>query len=118
MTTYLVRRGPGLKQVTDRAEAKSFPTSLLRDPGGRKTLNGEKQQREDAKAAATSRDLRGQQRKFTGKSLSLMVKLENTPQPQPILLLKTNGCWACLCNMETGGREQRGECLLRLLKAC
>lgn len=34
-----------------------------------------------------------------------MVKLEDTPQPQPTLLLQKHGCWACLCNMETGGRE-------------
>lgn len=50
--TYLVRRAAGLKQVTDRAGAKSSPTSLLRDLGGRKTVNREQQQREDAKAAA------------------------------------------------------------------
>lgn len=38
-----------------------------------------------------------------------MVKLEDTPQPQPILLLKKNGCWACPCDMETGGCELEGK---------
>lgn len=37
--TYLVHRAPGLRQVTGRAAAKSFPTSLLRDPGGRETAS-------------------------------------------------------------------------------
>lgn len=45
-----------------------------------------------------------------------MVKLEDTPPPLPILLWRKkkkqkHGCWACPCNMETGG------CLFRLLNA-
>lgn len=48
LVTYLVRRAPGLKQTTDRAEAKLLPTSLLRDPGAGTTVSGELRQREDA----------------------------------------------------------------------
>lgn len=58
--TYLVRRAPGPRQATGRAAAKSFPTSLLRDPGGRETgQRVEKQQPDDTKMSSQTSQSRG-----------------------------------------------------------
>lgn len=62
--------------------------------------------------------MRGQQRKVTGNSLSLMVKLEDTPQPQPILLLKKKmAAGPARVIWRLVGVSWRGKCLFRLLKA-